>query len=96
MLKNNEKIPIVYLGTTLNKKSNQLDKLYLTLLINNKLVKNRMIDFCTVVNIMFADVIKKIVLKVDTPFGKCYAMDNRFVPIVEISASYGMLLSRNG
>ena len=53
-----------------------------------------MIDFGTVVNIMFADVMKKIVLKVDTPFGKCYAMDNRFVPIIEISESYSMLLSR--
>ena len=71
------------------------------------------------VNIMSADVMNKIDLKVDTPYGKCYAMDNRSIPVVGIiknvefhfptfpqisyrtniivfgiSASYGMLLSR--
>ena len=118
-VKNNEETPIVYLGTTLNKRSNQVDPFYLTLLINNKLIKNCMIDSGAAVNIMSADVMKEIGLKVDTPFGKCYAMDNRSVPVVgiiknvefrfpsfphisyrtditvvEISASYGMLLSR--
>ena len=78
-----------------------------------------MIDSGAAVNIMSADVMKEVGLKVDTPYGKCYAMDNRSVPVVgiikniefrfpsfphisyrtditvvEISACYGMLLSR--
>ena len=43
-----------------------------------------MIDYGASVNIMFVDVMKEIGLKVDTPYGKCYAMDNRSVPVVGI------------
>lgn len=117
--RNNEEPPVVYLGTALNKNSSQVDLFYLTLLINKKLIKNCMIDSGATLNIMFADVMKELGLKLDTPYGKCYAMDNRSVPIVgiiknvefrfstfpqisyrtditvvEISASYGMLSSR--
>ena len=70
-VRNNEESPIVYLGTPLNKNSNQVDPFYLTLLINNKLIKNCMIDSGAAVNIMSADVMKEIGLKVNTPYGKC-------------------------
>ena len=43
-----------------------------------------MIDSGAAVNIMSANVMKEIGLKVDTPFGKCYAMYNRSVPVVGI------------
>ena len=43
-----------------------------------------MIDSGAAVNIMYVDVMKEIGLKVDTPYGKCYAMDNRSVPVVGI------------
>ena len=43
-----------------------------------------MSDSGTIVNIMFANVMKEIGLKVDTLFGKCYAMDNRSMLVVGI------------
>lgn len=43
-----------------------------------------MIDSSAVVNIMPADVMKELGMHVDTPYGKCYAMDNRSVLVVGI------------
>lgn len=43
-----------------------------------------MIDSGASINIMPIDVMKILNLNVDTPYGKYYAMDNRFVPVVGI------------
>ncbi|XP_059070571.1 uncharacterized protein LOC131860207 [Cryptomeria japonica] len=41
-------------------------------------------DSGATMNIMPQDVMKELGMHVDTPYGKCYAMDNRSVPIVGI------------
>lgn len=43
-----------------------------------------MIDSCVAINIMLVGVIKQLGMWVDTNGGKCYAMDNRPVPVVGI------------
>lgn len=43
-----------------------------------------MIDSGATVNIMPEDIMKELGMHVDTPYDKCYAMDNRLVPVVGI------------
>ncbi|XP_059075163.1 uncharacterized protein LOC131875149 [Cryptomeria japonica] len=48
------------------------------------MVRNCMVDSEAAVNIMPEDFMKEMGMKADTPFEKCYAMDNRSVPVVGI------------
>lgn len=43
-----------------------------------------MIDSEATINVMPMGVLKELGMGVDTTFGKCYAMDNRFVPVVGV------------
>lgn len=79
-----KKKPEVYLGDTLTKNPSQVDPFYTTLLINNKLVKNGMIDSGAVINIMPMAIMKELGLWVNTTYGKCYTMDNISVPMVRV------------
>lgn len=79
-----KKTPEVYLGDTLTKNPSQVDPFYTTLLINNKLVKNGMIDSGAAINIMPMAIMKELGLWVNTTYGKCYAMDNMSVPVVRV------------
>lgn len=72
------------MGTSITKNLTQVDPFYLTLLINNKMVKNCMIDLGATMNIMPEDVMKELGKHIDTPYGKCYAMDNKSVLVVGI------------
>ncbi|GLJ49503.1 hypothetical protein SUGI_1048970 [Cryptomeria japonica] len=82
---NNEQMALViYLGSTITKNPTQVDPFYLTLVVNNKKVKNCMIDSGAAINVMPVGVMKELGLEVDTTFGKCYAMDNRSVLVVGI------------
>ena len=79
-----KKIPKIYLGTIVNKDHTQINPFYLTFLINNKLVKNCMINSRATMNIIPIDVMKSLNLTVDIPYGKSYAMENRSIPIVGV------------
>jgi uncharacterized membrane protein SpoIIM required for sporulation len=54
----------------------QVDLFFTTLLINNKLLRNCMIDSGSAINIMPIGVMKQLGMCVDIIGGKCYAMDN--------------------
>lgn len=58
--KDNEELPFIYLGTSVNEDSTKVNPFFLTLLIKNKLVKNCMLDFGAVVNIMPHGVMKEL------------------------------------
>lgn len=73
----------IYLGTTLIKIPSQVDPFYIKLLINNRLVKNCMID-SRAINIMPMMIMKELGLWVDSTYGKCYAMYNISIPIIGI------------
>ena len=73
----------VYLGDVLTT-SPQVDSFFTTMLINNKLLRNYMIESGAAINIMLVGVMKQLGMWVDTCEGKCYAMDNRPVPMVGI------------
>ncbi|XP_059076674.1 uncharacterized protein LOC131875951 [Cryptomeria japonica] len=51
--------------------------------LRNRIV-NQEQDSGAAVNIMPKDVMKELVMHVETPYGKCYAMDNKLVPVVGI------------
>lgn len=74
----------IYLGTTLHDDPSRVDPFYLTLLINNKVMKNCMIDIGATINVMPLGVMKELGLEVDDNYGTCYAMDNRSVPVVGV------------
>lgn len=74
--------PEVYVGTTITQEPSQVDPFYVTLLVNNRLIKNCMIDSGAVPNVMPYGVMKELGLLVTTVYGKCYAMDNREVPVI--------------
>lgn len=76
-------IPEVYLSDVLTN-SPQVDPFFTTLLINKKLLRNCMIDSGAAINIMLVGVMKQLSMWVDTNGGKCYAMDNKPVPVVGI------------
>lgn len=74
---------VVYLGTTITKDPSQVDPFYMTLMINNKLVRNCMLDSRAAMNIMPFEVKKELGVLVDTTYGSFYAIENRYVPMVE-------------
>lgn len=74
--------PEVYVRTTITQEPSQVDPFYVTLLVNNQLIKNCMIDSGAAANVMPYGVMKELGLSVTTVYGKCYAMDNREVPII--------------
>lgn len=80
----NDPIPAIYLGSTITNNPSQVDPFYLTLTINNKMIKNCMIDSGAMMNIMPVGVMKELGMGVDTTFGKCYSMDNIFVHVVGV------------
>ena len=67
---------VIYLGTNINENSPHVDTFYLTILINNKLLRSYMVTHRATVNCMHVDVMKVLGLNVDTPYGKCHAMEN--------------------
>lgn len=81
---NDNPIPTIYLGSTITKNPSQVDPFYLTLMINNKMIKNCMIDSGAAINVMPVGVMKELGMSVDTNFGKFYAMDNRSIPVVGV------------
>lgn len=81
---NDNPILTIYLGSTITKNPSQVDPFYLTLMINNKMIKNCMIESRAAINVMPVGVMKELGMSVDTNFGKCYAMDNRSVPVVGV------------
>lgn len=70
------------MGTTINQEPSQIDPFYVTLLVNNRLIKNCMIDSGAAANVMPYGVMKELGLSVHTSYGMCYAMDNREVIFV--------------
>lgn len=74
----------IYLGSTIIKNSSQVDPFYLTLMINNKMIKNCMIDSGATINVMPVGFMKELGMGTHTTFGKCYAMDNRSVLVVGV------------
>lgn len=70
------------MGTTITWKPSQVDPFYVTLLVNNILIKKCMIDSRAAASVMPYWVMQELVLSVSTLYGKCYAMDNREVPLV--------------
>lgn len=91
--KSKEDPPVVYLGTSVTKTLTQVDPFYLTLLINEKMLKTCMIDSGAAINIMLEDVMKELRMHVDTPYNKCYAMDNRSVLVVGIMKDIEFIFS---
>lgn len=71
-----------YVGTTITQEPSQVDPFYVTMLINNRLIKNCMIDFGVAANVIPYGVIKELGLLVSTLYGKCNAMDNREVLVI--------------
>lgn len=45
-------VPTIYLGSTITKNHSQVDPFYLTLMINNKMIKNCMIDSRAAINVI--------------------------------------------
>ncbi|GLJ35085.1 hypothetical protein SUGI_0706010 [Cryptomeria japonica] len=80
----NDPIPTIYLGSTITKNPSQFDPLYLTLMINNKMIKNCMIDSGAAINVMPVGVMKELGMAVDPNFKKCYSMDTRSIPVVSV------------
>lgn len=62
----------------------QVDPFCTTLLINNKLVRNCIIDSGVSINIILVGVMKQLGMWVDTTGGKCYGMDSRHVLVIGI------------
>lgn len=77
-----QQIPEIYVGTTITQEPSQVDPFYVTLLVNNRLIKNCMIYSKAAANVMPYGVMKELGLSVSTLYGKCYAMDNREVLVV--------------
>jgi hypothetical protein len=77
------KVPEVCLGDTLMNPP-QIDPFFTMMLINNKLVRNCMIDSGVAINIIPMGVMKQLGMWVDTNGGKCYAIDSRPVLVVGI------------
>lgn len=87
--------PKRYLGTVIPNDPSQVDPFYLMLLINNKLMKNCMIHFGPAINVMPLVIMKELVLQVDDHFGRCYAMDNMFVPIAGVMKDVEIKIASN-
>lgn len=76
------KIPQIFLDTNVvNIASGIVDPFFLSLMINGKILKNCMIDYGASNTVMLVEIMKSLGLKVDTPHGRCQAMDSREVPV---------------
>lgn len=76
----NMRTPKVYLVTIFDNSPSQVDLSYMTFLINNKLVRNYMLDSRVEINILPLGIMKQLGFWVDVACGKCYAMDNEEIP----------------
>lgn len=77
------KIPQIFLNANVvNGALGIVDPFFLSLMINGKLLKNCMIDSGASNTVMPAKIMKSLGIKVDTPHGRCQAMDSREVPVI--------------
>lgn len=81
---NHIELPEVFLAAILTASPNQMDPFYVTLQVNDKLIKNYMIDSSASTNIMPFKIMKEIRLQAIQTYGKCFSMDSREVPIVGV------------
>ena len=65
-----------------NSASGTVNPFFLSLMINGKTLKSCMIDSGASNTVMPTDIMKSLGLKVDTPHGRCQAMDSREVPVI--------------
>lgn len=75
-------IPQIFLGDSLVSHIEDIDPLFLSLIINQKTLKNCMIDSGVSNTIMPFKVMEALALKVDTKQGRCRGMDAREVPVI--------------
>lgn len=76
-------IPQIYLDTNMvHTIPGTIDPFFLTLIVNGKHLKNYMIDSGASNTVMPVEIMKSLGLKVDTPNGRCQAMDSREVPVI--------------
>ena len=73
-------IPQIFLNASSS--PNVVDPFFLSLIINNKMLKNCMIDSGASNTVMPVEIMKAMGLHVDTPHNRCRAMDSREVPVI--------------
>lgn len=72
----------VSFGRKIAKCSSQVEPFYITLLINNKLERNCILDLGVAINIMPLGIMRQPRLWVGTAYGKCYAMHNKEILVL--------------
>lgn len=77
-------IPQIYLGSTVTSFLSNIDPFYVTLIVDGKLLNNCMIDLGASSNIMQIEIMKKMGLKINCAYGKCYVIDLREIPVIGV------------